>query len=445
MTSLLWLRRDLRRTDHPAFAAAAAAGPVAPVYVLDPTLWDRAGAAPRAWLAASLRAAREAFDGALTIRYGKPVDVIPELAAEFGASAVHVTAESTPYGRRRDRTVAQALQDKGIDWVATGSHYAVTHGTVRTAAGTGYAVFTPFQRAWLAHGWPGPGVEPKGVRLLAADDHDHPLDSVLQVGFPRAGTAAALQRWQEFLDTALENYPEDRDRPDLFGTSGLSPYLKHGAIHPRQLLADLGTRTDVAAQRFRTELAWREFYADVLWHDPRSAWQDLRPALQAMDYDEAGPLVEAWRSGHTGFPLVDAGMRQLVATGWMHNRVRMVTASFLTKDLHVRWQVGARHFLDQLIDGDLASNNHGWQWVAGTGTDAAPYFRVFNPVTQGRTYDPAGEYVRRWIPELAHLPGAAAHEPWQHPAGYREGYPRPIVDHAEERREALRRYAQARG
>ncbi|MGZ4687979.1 cryptochrome/photolyase family protein, partial [Oryzihumus sp.] len=216
--------------------------------------------------------------------------------------------------------------------------------------------------------------------------------------------------------------------------------------HPRTLLADvgdadaLGDHRSEGAARFTTELAWREFYADVLWHQPRSAWHDLRPALAGMTYESPARLVEAWRHGRTGYPAVDAAMRQLLAEGWMHNRMRMVTASFLTKDLHVWWPVGARHFLEHLIDGDVASNNHGWQWVAGTGTDASPYFRVFNPVTQGLRFDPQGDYVRRYVPELRHLPGKSVHEPWKHEDGYLHGYPEPIVDHAEERHEALRRY-----
>ena len=196
---------------------------------------------------------------------------------------------------------------------------------------------------------------------------------------------------------------------------------------------------------FADELGWREFYADVLWHRPESAWHDLREELAGMAYDDPGDAFDAWREGRTGYPIVDAGMRQLLATGWMHNRVRMVTASFLAKDLHAWWPLGARHFLDHLLDGDVASNNHGWQWAAGTGTDAAPYFRVFNPVTQGKKFDPTGDYVRRWVPELAHLEGKAAHEPWEHDVGYDHDYPRRIVDHAEERRVALDRYQAARG
>ncbi|RYE77134.1 MAG: deoxyribodipyrimidine photo-lyase, partial [Myxococcales bacterium] len=200
-----------------------------------------------------------------------------------------------------------------------------------------------------------------------------------------------------------------------------------------------GERSD-DARVLRDEIAWREFYADVLHHEPASAWRDLRPlGIEYDDPRDAATLIEAWREGHTGFPIVDAGMRQLASTGWMHNRVRMITASFLTKDLHVWWPVGARHFLDALIDGDLASNNHGWQWVAGTGTDAAPYFRVFNPVTQGLRFDPEGDYVRRWVPELRGLAGRTAHEPWKH--GGAPGYPDPVVDHAQERAETLDRYS----
>jgi deoxyribodipyrimidine photo-lyase len=261
---------------------------------------------------------------------------------------------------------------------------------------------------------------------------------------PTAGEDAAWRRWRRFLEDGIEDYDTDRDRPDRDGTSRLSPYLHLGVLHPRSLLADLIGRPGPGAQTFTTELAWREFYADVLWHHPESAWRDLKPGLDGLRYDDHEDAVAAWRTGTTGYPIVDAGMRQLAHEGWMHNRVRMITASFLTKDLHVWWPVGARHFLDLLVDGDVASNNHGWQWVAGTGTDASPYFRVFNPVTQGKRFDPDGAYVRRWVPELAHLSGKAAHEPWTADDGYAHGYPLRIVDHAAERREALERYGAAR-
>jgi deoxyribodipyrimidine photo-lyase len=271
-------------------------------------------------------------------------------------------------------------------------------------------------------------------------------DLVGPTHLPGVGEAAALRRWAEFLETDLANYHERRDRPDLDRTSRMSIALKYGEIHPRTLLADLnqlrGQVDPASIDRFETELAWREFYADVLWNFPQSRWRDWREDKAGVRYDHDPELIDAWRDGRTGFPFVDAGMRQLAREGWMHNRLRMVCASFLVKDLHVWWPHGARHFLAHLLDGDVGSNNHGWQWVAGTGTDAAPYFRVFNPVTQGLRFDPAGDFVRRWIPELRHLPGAAAHEPWRHPDGYARDYPRPIVDHGMERQEALARWAE---
>lgn len=451
--ALLWLRRDLRRTDLPALgsAVAAADGPVVVAYVLDPTLWHSAGPVRRAWLAASVQAANAAFDGRLCLRRGRPETVVPELVAELGAASVHVSRETTPHGRRRDERVAARLAGQSVQWVETGTPYAVGPGTVRARSGEPYQVFTPFSRAWRDHGWPTPAAEPPGLRLAGVPSDPQAWseleDALAHDGLPSlppAGEAAALARWHDFLDTALAEYGTQRDRADLDGVSRLSPYLKVGAIHPRTLLADLGRHPGEGATRFTTELAWREFYADVLWHHPQSAWQDLRPALRGMTYESPEPLVRAWQRGRTGYPVVDAAMRQLLAEGWMHNRMRMVTASFLTKDLHVWWPHGARHFLDHLLDGDVASNNHGWQWVAGTGTDASPYFRVFNPVTQGLRFDPNGDYVRRYVPELAHLAGPAVHEPWKHPQGYARGYPERVVDHAAERREALRRYDAAK-
>ncbi|KRF22092.1 deoxyribodipyrimidine photo-lyase [Phycicoccus sp. Soil802] len=462
--SILWLRRDLRRGDLPALGAAHHAatsasgtgpGEVAVVFVLDPTLWKGAGDARRAWLAESLKAADAAYEGRLCVREGDPVEVVPALAAELGAHSVHVSRETTPAGRRRDRAVAAALGEAGVAWVETGSPYALGPGSVRNGSGTEYKVFTPFSKAWREHGWPAPATEPKDLRLAQVRSDQSALTTLEDAReanglptLPAAGEAAALERWADFRDGALADYDGNRDRADLDGVSRLSPYLKIGAVHPRTLLADLadGRRNlGPGADRFATELAWREFYADVLWHHPESAWHDLRPALSGMDYDDGGEAVEAWREGRTGYPVVDAAMRQLLREGWMHNRMRMVTASFLTKDLHVWWPIGARHFLDHLIDGDIASNNHGWQWVAGTGTDASPYFRVFNPITQGLRFDPHGDYVRRYVPELAHLEGPAVHEPWKHDDGYAHDYPERLVDHADERREALRRYASVRG
>jgi len=449
--ALLWLRRDLRRGDHPALGAAAGQGPVLPVFVIDPAFWDDAGPVRRGWLAATLLATDEVYGGHLCLLQGDPRVVIPALADEVGASAVHVSLETEPPGHARDEAVAARLADRGVDWVASGSPYAVTPGRVRNAAGEPFKVFTPFSKAWRAHGWRGPAVEPAGLRFLTRRGETdawirvHEALQECPIELPPAGERAALRRWRRFLDQRLDGYDADRDRPDLPGTSRLSPYLKFGVVHPRTLLADLADRTGKATERFVAELAWREFYADVLWHHPHTLTGDLRGELAGLVYDEPDERFAAWQQGRTGFPIVDAGMRQLLAEGWMHNRVRMIAASFLTKDLHLWWPLGARHFLDHLIDGDLASNTHGWQWTAGTGTDASPYFRVFNPITQGLRFDPDGEYVRRHVPELAHLPGAAAHQPWAAPDGYIAGYPRPIVDHAAERTEALARYQAARG
>ncbi|WP_425845487.1 cryptochrome/photolyase family protein [Agrococcus sp. TSP3-2-1] len=441
---VVWFRRDLRVRDHPALVAAAAAGEVLPVFVADPA-FAGAGAPRTAALRTALRALHEATDGTLVVRSGRPEEVIPALVREVGADAVHVSGESTPYGRRRDARVEAALD---VPLVATGSPYAVTPGRVRKGDGSPFRVFTPFSRAWLERGWRAPAERPspRWVRRVEGEPLPEPPATSAELSW--ASEEGALERWATFLDGPIDDYDAARDRPDFDGTSRLSIALKLGTVHPRTLLADLdavaprrGRAAQRSLKRFQAELAWREFYADVLLHHPRSAWRDLGAQLRGIAYDEPGPLFETWCAGRTGFPFVDAGMRQLLAEGWMHNRVRMVTASFLTKDLHVWWHYGARFFLHHLADGDLASNSHGWQWTAGTGTDAAPYFRVFNPVLQGQRYDPDGDYVRRWVPELRHIPGAAVHEPWKVPIGLAHGYPERIVDHAAERREALDRLA----
>ncbi len=435
-SSVMWFRRDLRVRDNPALLAALEDGTATALFVVDPAIWSGAGAARRAWLAANVLALAERIP--LTIRHGDPRDVVPRVA---DGRRVHVSAETTPYGRRRDEAVGEH-----VELVATGSPYAVGPGRVRNGSGNPYQVFTAFARGWREHGWPEPAPTPRSPDLAPADSQKKAVDllekAVADAPFdlPGAGEDAAWRRWRDFRDDGLASYSSERNRPDHDGTSRLSPYLHLGVLHPRSLLADIDTRSTYA-----NEIGWREFYADVLWHEPASAWSDLKPALKGMAYDEPEDAVEAWRTGTTGFPIVDAGMRQLLHSGWMHNRVRMITASFLTKDLHVWWPVGARHFLDLLIDGDVASNNHGWQWVAGTGTDASPYFRVFNPITQGLKFDPQGDYVRRWVPELDHLPGKAAHEPWKSDVGYEQDYPLRIVDHADERVEALDRYRMARG
>jgi deoxyribodipyrimidine photo-lyase len=446
---LLWFRRDLRLRDHPALLAAADAdAEVVPLFVVDPQLWDPAGPPRQAWLVRSLAALAAACEGRLVIRYGNPVDIVPALVAQLRAETVFVSADCGPYGRTRDTAVAEALQRAGARLARIGTPYAVGPGSVLTGSGRPYQVFTPFSRSWREHGWPAPADPADGVRWLTVDSEPPPAEPDLgAMRLPAVGEAAALARWQEFVEDGLDDYAERRDLPAGPGTSGLSAHLKFGEIHPRTLLAGLARvqrHRPEAVAAFRSELCWREFYADVLWHRPASAREYLRSEYARMRYEPAGDGFDAWCQGRTGFPIVDAGMRQLQAEGWIHNRVRMIVASFLIKDLHVEWQHGARWFMRWLRDGDLASNQHGWQWVAGSGTDAAPYFRVFNPVSQGLKFDPEGVYVRRYIPELSGLSGSAAHEPWKHSDGYTAGYPERIVDHAAERLEALARYQEIR-
>lgn len=442
MADVLWFRRDLRLGDHPALAEAAGAGPVAPLFVLDPALLGPAGGPRTAFLLRCLRALNESMGGRLVVRKGDPVDVVPAVAAEAGADRVLVSADFGPYGRRRDRTVAGALRSDGRRLVGVGSPYAVDPGRVRKQDGTPCRVFSPFYRAWRAHGWAAPAPAPASVGWVKGlRTHGIPDDPQVDATLPPAGERAALDRLEAFLAGPVDAYATGRDRPAADATTRLSPYLKFGCIHPRTILARLGPSK--SHEKLRSELAWREFYADVLWHRPESAWQALQPAMAEMALDsgkQADERFRAWTEGRTGFPLVDAGMRQLLGEAWVHNRVRMVVASFLVKDLHIDWTRGARWFMERLVDGDLASNNHGWQWVAGTGTDPAPYFRVFNPVTQGKEHDPAGDYVRRWVPELGAVAGGAVHEPWAQPGGVPAGYPERIVDHAVERAEALSRY-----
>jgi deoxyribodipyrimidine photo-lyase len=433
--TVMWFRRDLRLADNPALVDAATADEVVPLFVLDDRLWGPAGPSRRSYLLASLEALSERVDG-LVVRHGDPVEVLPEVVGQAKAASVHIAADFGPYGARRDQAVEAALSEHDVPLVRTGSPYAVAPGRVLNQQAEGYQVFTPYSRAWRDHGWRQPPSTPRGVtwhrvRSDALPSVDLPADLTL----PTAGEVAARRHWHAWVEQHLSEYAAARDRPDLDVTSRMSVHLKWGEIHPRTMLADLSEATADAdaVDRYRTELAWREFYADVLARRPDSARDYYRPELAGMEYDEPGALFDAWRDGRTGYPIVDAGMRQLRAEGWMHNRVRMIVASFLVKDLHIEWQHGARHFMHWLVDGDLASNQHGWQWTAGCGTDAAPYFRVFNPVDQGKKFDPDGAYIRRYVPELRDLSAPEIHQPRD-----------PVVDHAAERKEALARYERVR-
>ncbi len=448
---IVWFRRDLRLRDHAALIAArATARPLLALFVLDPKLISASGAPRLAFLYRSLRALNESLDGRLVVRFGDPVEVVVALAGQVVAEQVFVSRDFGPYGRERDAAVAAGLRSISSRLVGVGSPYAVQPASVFKGDGSPYAVFTPFKRTWLTQLRT---ARPDGddVRLspmVTIESQDIPDDPDLGDGceLPPAGEAAAHQRWEAFRDDSLAAYDERRNDPAAIGgTSGLSPYLRWGQIHPLQVLRELGgSRAD---EVFRSELAWRDFYADVLFHQPRSARHNLNPRFDRLANDD-GPQArqrfQLWARGLTGYPIVDAGMRQMLATGWMHNRVRMITASFLVKDLHLPWQWGARHFMQHLVDGDLASNQHGWQWTAGSGTDAAPYFRVFNPVLQGGKFDPTGAYVRRWVPELAEVADRFVHAPWESPTHDLASY-RPMVDHSAERNETLRRYQQAMG
>ncbi len=433
----MWFRRDLRLADNPALVEAIrSADSVIPLFVFDPRLWEPAGPSRRAYLLASLEAHASRIGG-LVVRSGDPVEAVDKVVEESGATSVHIAADFGPYGAQRDDAVEAALRAREVPLVRTGSPYAVAPGRVLNKQAHGYQVFTPFARAWNDHGWRQPPATPRSVawdHSVASDDwptSELPPDLAL----PTAGEQAARRHWHTFLNDHLGDYAAGRNRPDLDTTSHMSVHLKWGEIHPRTMLADLASASadKRSVQTYRGELAWREFYADVLARRPDSARDYYHPEFADLDYDEPGAQFDAWREGRTGFPIVDAGMRQLRAEGWMHNRVRMIVASFLVKDLHVEWQHGARHFMHWLVDGDLASNQHGWQWTAGCGTDAAPYFRVFNPIDQGKKFDPDGRYIRRYVAELRDVPTDQIHDPRD-----------PIVDHAVERRETLARYERVR-
>ncbi|MEB4208887.1 deoxyribodipyrimidine photo-lyase [Mycobacterium sp. 94-17] len=439
MPALLWFRRDLRLRDHPALVAAAENEEVLACFVLDPRLEGSSGQRRLQYLGDALRRLRDDLDGRLLITRGQPHTQIPRIVQEIDASSVHISEDFAPFGKRRDEWVRAALDS--VPLVATGSPYLVSPGRVTKPDGSPYKVFTPFLRQWRKSGWREPAksnaksarwLDPAQLRIKQCEIPDP--GPTLEVA---AGEAAARKQWKSFVDNGLRSYADDRNRPDLHGTSRMSAHLKFGAIHPRTLVVDLDLRSG-GAQAFLRELAFRDFYADVLHHWPASTWRNWNGDFDNIATDtgaEAKRRFEAWKAGETGFPVVDAGMRQLRDTGFMHNRVRMIVASFLVKDLHLPWQWGAEWFLDQLVDGDMANNQHGWQWCAGCGTDAAPYFRVFNPITQGEKFDPAGDYIRRWVPELRSADDAHLRK------GRRpDGYPEPLVDHAAERAEALRRY-----
>ena len=437
-TSIIWFRRDLRINDHPALLAAIeSAEQVIPLFILDKKQIDEAGEKLLAYMGQSLRALDESLGNRLHIIEGDQVTVLKELIAQHGVEEVHISAEYERFGAERDARVEAA----GIKLVRTGSPYAVTPGRVlKPSDATPYKVYTPFYRGWRTHGYRAPAVTPKKFAVVQPTDKyrafpDFPMPEAVHV--VEAGEAAALKRFKEFTKNGLDSYDENRNLASIDGTSKMSTYLKFGEIHPRTLLVNLGESK--AHDTFRKEIAWREFYADVLFNNPMTDREYYAPRFADMRYDKPGAQFKAWCEGTTGYPFVDAAMRQLIKEGWMHNRTRMVVASFLVKDLHLEWQLGERFFAEHLVDFDVASNAHGWQWTAGTGTDASPYYRVFNPIEQGKRFDENGDYIRKYVPELAHLSAGEIHEPWLYLDGYSKGYPERIVDHAVERLESLER------
>lgn len=421
MATLYWFRRDLRLADNPALVAA---GPEIYPVVLSSAL-EGLSQVRLDSLKASWRDLNANLLGALTL-----VDDIVETAIKLRVAAVHCSRSYDPTGVAEQDSVAAKLDSAGIKLVIGPGNYAVAPGQVRKPDGTPYRVYTPFFKAWFELGWPAPIAAPAGVAWLNAGGKAIPEGKEVRVG-----EAFALRTFERFAKRALKNYDEVRNRADLSGTSHLSHALAHGEIHPRTLLARLGESAGEVT--FMKELAWREFYADVLHHNPHTVTEYYDHRFAGMRYDEPGEKFEAWKQGKTGYPMVDAGMRQLAQTGWMHNRVRMIVASFLVKDLHIEWQHGAAWFEQNLTDFDVASNVHGWQWTAGCGTDASPYYRIFNPVMQGYKFDPDGDYVRKYVPELSGIPGKEVHEPWQ--SALAPNYPAPIVDHGVERAESLAR------
>ena len=443
---MVWFRRDLRLGDNPAWNAATSRHErVVALFVIDPKLF-RSTSRRSIHLLHQLRAVDEDLarrGGRLMVRAGDPIQVVTEEARASNASAVYWNRDVTPYSIRRDAAVEAALRCPSETW-----HGSLVHppGRITTDAGQPYKVFTPFYRRWFATEWD-PWPEP-GVAEIAND----PGEGIPNPTAPAAfgpGEATAWNRLTGFAERVAE-YPVARDRPDWDATSRLSIDLKYGAISARAVAASLASEP---AEPFVRQLAWRGFYAHTLEAFPHTLERSLRSEYDKLEWRNDPGGMAAWKSGQTGYPIVDAGMRQLLGEGWMHNRVRMITASFLVKDLLIDWRLGERHFRRMLLDGDISQNVGNWQWVAGTGADAAPYFRIFNPLTQGRKFDPDGRYIRRWVPELSNLTAGHIHAPWL--AGpldlaaagvvLNDTYPAPIVDHSAARLRTLDAYRKARG
>jgi len=462
----MWFRRDLRIHDLPALAEAALAPTIVPCFVFDERLLT-GGRFPSATRTAfmlgclkELKTSLRDLGANLVIRHGRPEEVLPALAEETGAGSVHWTSDLSPFAKRRDAEVGRRLAAIDVTSVPHPGAYIVDDpGGIRSGKGTPYTVYSPFAKAWREVERREPENPPERLTLTRGVKVGT-IPTLEDLGFPdpagattfEPGEAAAREAARRFRNAGVEDYGEKRNSP-AGGSSRFSPYIRWGCLSPLELERKLGLRKGEGPRVFRAELAWREFYAHVIDNFPEVTRHEFQERYRGtLNWQRDDELLEAWKRGETGYPLVDAGMRELLEDGWVHNRVRMVVASFLTKDLHLDWREGERWFMERLVDGDVASNNGGWQWVTSVGTDPAPYFqRMFNPMTQQERFDPAGEYVRRWVPELAAVPDRHLVRPWlmdeeeQSEAGCLIGddYPAPVVDHAEERRFAIERYRAA--
>ena len=461
---ILWFRQDLRISDHAALhAASQTTAPIIPLFILDDksdAQWA-AGHASLWWLEGSLTelgVALKSLNSQLVLRRGKPQDVLDNLLDEIDAQAVYFTRRYEPVNAAEDQSISDHLRDKGITCRRFGGSLLFEPEAIEKKTGGAFRVFTPFYRTCLTMGTikatlpapknlMAPESWPKSERLKHWNLR--PVKSNWDAGFKnrwQPGTAHAFGILEKFTRCRISKYTEDRNRPDIKGTSELSPYLHYGEISPREIwnfvtgLEGLDENNTSGNVSFLRELIWREFSYHLLWHWPHITDLPFNKNFEGFLWRDDERALKAWQSGNTGYPIVDAGMRQLWQTGWMHNRVRMVVASFLTKHLLIPWQEGAKWFWDTLVDADLANNSASWQWVAGCGADASPYFRIFNPILQGQKFDPQGIYVRQWIPELAELPNRYIHIPWE--SGVRVfGYPDPLVEHKFARRRALDAYA----
>lgn len=461
-----WFRRDLRVSDNTALSEAARrAERVIPVFVLEEALatGPDVGAARLAFLLRSLESLRgglEALGYPLILRRGRSVEVIPALARELGADAVFANRRYEPYALRRDERIFNSLNEIGVGFEVFKDSVAWEEREILTQAGKPFTVYTPFARAWRQRKPPAPRPRLAAAKAafskirsdaLPSDpaEFGHPLSQSV----PDAGEPAAQDILKSFLKGPVWAYAERRDFPAINGTSGLSPHLRCGTIGIRTVYSKLeAARAGGGPEQRRScdvwlgELIWREFYLQILANFPHVTKGAFRPAYDRLEWSDDREHWAAWCAGRTGYPIVDAAMRCLNATGTMHNRLRMIVAMFLCKDLRIHWQRGERYFMEQLVDGDMAANNGGWQWSAGTGTDAAPYFRIFNPVSQGEKFDAAGEFVRRWVPELSHLGADRIHAPWEDPMeGYARRYCPRIVVHEEQRAQCLAMFKKVKG